>query len=201
MGSATSGTVPVDTNSPYTSGATVTVLANSGTLAQSGATFAGWNTQANGTGTTYQAGTTFTITNNTELFPLFTPNSATYSVTYEMGSATSGTVPVDTNSPYTSGATVTVLANSGTLAQSGATFAGWNTQANGTGTTYQAGTTFTITNNTELFPLFTPNALKITTSSLASASPGQTNYARRCKVRAAPPPTPGRSVSGSCPRG
>ena len=155
-GTATSGSVPVDPNSPYASGSTVTVLSNTGTLAESGFTFAGWNTQSNGLGTSYAPGATFTITSATTLYAVFNAVAppTTYSVTYNKGTATSGSVPVDPNSPYASGSTVTVLSNTGTLAESGFTFAGWNTQSNGLGTSYAPGATFTITSATTLYAVF-----------------------------------------------
>ena len=68
-----------------------------------------------------------------------------YKVTYDGNGNTSGTVPVDANSTtYTSTSSVTVLGNTGTLAKTGYTFGGWNTKADGTGTTYAAGNTFTM---------------------------------------------------------
>ena len=77
--------------------------------------------------------------------------ATTYKVTYAPNGATSGTVPTDATN-YTSGATVTVKSNSGTLAKTGYTFGGWNTKADGTGTNYTAGSgTFKITGNTTLY--------------------------------------------------
>ena len=64
----------------------------------------------------------------------------TLPVTYAANGATSGTAPVDTASPYSSFATVTLL-GPGTLAKTGTTFAGWNTKANGSGTSYAPGDT------------------------------------------------------------
>ena len=76
---------------------------------------------------------------------------AAYKVTYNANGATSGSVPADATS-YTSGATVTVKGNSGNLAKTGYTFAGWNTKADGTGINYTAGSgTFNITGNTTLY--------------------------------------------------
>jgi hypothetical protein len=47
----------------------VTTLANTGGLVQNGAVFNGWNTAANGSGTSYPAGSgTFTITGDTTLY-------------------------------------------------------------------------------------------------------------------------------------
>ncbi|MBR1473735.1 MAG: InlB B-repeat-containing protein [Paludibacteraceae bacterium] len=75
--------------------------------------------------------------------------AATYTVTYNGSSAGGGTVPVDASSPYTSGSTVTVLGNTGsltrTISDDAATFYGWNTNSNMYGGThYNAGETFTM---------------------------------------------------------
>jgi uncharacterized repeat protein (TIGR02543 family) len=67
--------------------------------------------------------------------------ATTYTVTYAGNGSTSGTVPTDSGT-YLQGVTVTVLDNTGTLAKTGYTFAGWNTMADGSGTTYAAGATF-----------------------------------------------------------
>lgn len=65
-----------------------------------------------------------------------------YKVTYKGNGNTGGSVPVDDNI-YDDGETVTVLGNTGHLVKNGS-FIGWNTNENGTGTTYTAGQTFTI---------------------------------------------------------
>jgi len=164
----TSGDVPKDGYSPYIVGSTVTVIGNSGTpvLAKSGFTFAGWNTAANGSGTSYSQGNTFTINANTVLYAQWTP--ITYTVTYNGNTNTSGNVPTDGSSPYVVGSTVTVIGNSGTpvLAKSGFTFAGWNTAANGTGISYSQGNTFTINANTVLYAQWIPDGPSPPTLSL-----------------------------------
>lgn len=89
---------------------------------------------------------------------------STFSVTYNGNSNTSGAVPTDSNA-YASGATVTVLGNTGSLAKTGSTFNGWNTAANGSGTTYQSGNTFAISANTTLYARWatlTPSATALT---------------------------------------
>ncbi len=70
--------------------------------------------------------------------------SAIYTVAYNGNGSTGGVVPIDVNSPYVSGATVTVLGNAGSLVKTGYTFDGWNTAANGTGTSYLPAETFVI---------------------------------------------------------
>jgi uncharacterized repeat protein (TIGR02543 family) len=68
---------------------------------------------------------------------------ATYGVTYSGNDNTGGSVPVD-NGAYTSGQMVTVLGNAGALYNTGYCFAGWNTAADGSGTSYVGGNTFSM---------------------------------------------------------
>jgi uncharacterized repeat protein (TIGR02543 family) len=160
------GNVPVDANSPYVVGASVTVLGNVGTpipLSKTDYTFGGWNTLANGSGTTYQAAGTITMTaNNVVLYAIWNPNSNP--VTYDANGGT-GSVPVDAGSPYSPGATVTVLGNIGApaLTKQYHTFGGWNTQANGLGTTYQAGNNFNMPASAViLYALWIPDTYTVT---------------------------------------
>ena len=142
---STSGAPPTDPNK-YAQGAKVTVLGNTGSLARTGYTFAGWNTAANGSGTTYAAGGALTmgsasITLYAQWTAIVTTGSLT--VTYNGNGTTGGAPPTDPNK-YAQGATVAVLANSGSLVHTGETFSYWNTAANGSGTTYAAGGSFTM---------------------------------------------------------
>ena len=73
-----------------------------------------------------------------------------FTVTYNGNGSTGGSVPVDPTA-YASGAQVTVEGNSGSLAKAGAAFGFWNTAADGTGTEYDPGNTFTITSNVTLY--------------------------------------------------
>ena len=77
--------------------------------------------------------------------------TTTVTVTYNSNGGT-GTM-TDSNSPYALGSTVTTKAN--TFAKSGSTFGKWNTKADGTGTDYAAGATFTITADTILYAKWT----------------------------------------------
>jgi parallel beta-helix repeat protein len=79
----------------------------------------------------------------------------TYTVTYNGNGNTSGSVPTDGSSPYNSGSTVTVLGNTGSLVKTGYKFSSWNTATNGTGTTYAAASTFTISGDTILYAQWT----------------------------------------------
>lgn len=76
---------------------------------------------------------------------------APVSLTYDGNGATGGNVPVDGNSPYASGSTVTVLGNTGNLVKEGYAFNGWNTKADGTGVAYAAESTITISADVTLY--------------------------------------------------
>ncbi|BAU29821.1 putative repeat protein (TIGR02543 family) [Aneurinibacillus soli] len=157
---ATSGNAPTDSGS-YAQGATVSVYENTGNLVKTGYTFAGWNTQADGNGTTYATGTTFSMaTANVTLYAKWTENptaNPTYTVTYNGNGNSGGSAPTDSGS-YAQGVTVSVYGNTGNLVKTGYTFAGWNTQADGNGTTYAAGTTFSMaTANVTLYAKWTEN--------------------------------------------
>ena len=76
-------------------------------------------------------------------------------VTYNVNGGT-GSVPTD-NTQYDMNAQVTVLGQ-GNLERTDCTFAGWNTAADGSGTTYENGTdhqSFTISTNTTLYAKWT----------------------------------------------
>jgi uncharacterized repeat protein (TIGR02543 family) len=165
--SSTSGSVPGTQTKTY--GVDLTVASNSGTLARTGYNFVGWNTLADGSGTTFVAGSgTLTANSSATLFANWTAN--TYTISYDANSATSGSVP--SAGSYRSGdVAYTVVSNSGTLERTGYSFAGWNTLANGSGTTYAAGSgTLTTSLDITLYGKWTANSLTVTyDSQLGSA--------------------------------
>ena len=71
-----------------------------------------------------------------------------FSVTYDGNGSDGGSAPTDDGN-YLSGASVTVKSNSFT--KTGYNFTGWNTAANGSGTSYAAGATFSISASTTLY--------------------------------------------------
>ena len=161
------GTVPADPNN-YLPGDTATVL-GTGTLAMPGHTFVRWNTLASGLGTSYAAQSPLVIgSSSVTLFAIWTA-ATTYSVTYNANGAAGGSVPVDA-STYASGAAATILGNTGNLFKSVSNdFTGWNSAANGTGTTYPPGSSVTMgAANLTLYAQF--NSYNITYSTLNATS-------------------------------
>jgi subtilisin family serine protease len=136
---ATSGSVP--SSQTKTHDVPLTLRTNTGNLARTGYTFAGWNTSSNGTGTHYAAGGTYTVNAFDVLYAEWTA-IPTYQISYNANGATSGSVP--SSQTKTHDVPLTLRTNTGNLARTGYTFAGWNTSSNGTGTHYAAGGTYTV---------------------------------------------------------
>ncbi len=135
----TGGSVPSGGNANY--GSAVTVQGNTGDLIRTGHTFAGWNTMANGSGTNYAAGDAYTMgAGGVTFYAKWTVNS--YPVAYDGNGHTGGSAPAGGNASY--GSVVTVQGNTGTLVRTGHTFAGWNTEADGSGARYDEADTFAI---------------------------------------------------------
>jgi len=152
----TGGSVPIDATD-YEEGQLVTVPGNTGSLVKAGYSFVGWNTQADGNGTTYTQGQQFTMgTANVTLYAKWNANP-TYNVAYNGNGNTGGSVPVDATD-YEEGQLVTVPGNTGSLVKTGYSFVGWNTQADGNGTTYTQGQQFTMgTANVTLYAKWNAN--------------------------------------------
>lgn len=95
----------------------------------------------------------------------------TYTVTYDGNTSDGGTVPTDSND-YSESDTVTVLGNTGSLTKTGYTFSGWNTAANGSGTTYAADDTFSMpAENITLYAVWAEDStVSVTTSAAAEVN-------------------------------
>lgn len=131
---ATNGGSGAPSSSVHNAGASVTLSSQAPT--KSGFVFSGWDTQANGLGTDFAAGGPMTMPgNNRTLYAQF--SAATGTITYDGSSETSGSVP--SNDVGTSGTAATVSTNSGTLAKTGYSFAGWFTNISSVVTDYAVG--------------------------------------------------------------
>jgi uncharacterized repeat protein (TIGR02543 family) len=133
------GSVPVD-SAKYAAGSAVTVLPNSGPLAKSDYAFTGWNTKADGSGTSYDPGASLTMGSTDVTLYAKWSLIVTCTVTYDANGGT-GSVPVDP-AKYLTGTTVTVLAPEASLAKTGFVFTGWNTKSDRSGKSYAASATF-----------------------------------------------------------
>jgi uncharacterized repeat protein (TIGR02543 family) len=136
----TGGVLPTDDNI-YQEGDTVTVLANTGGLEKTGHTYLNWNTESDGSGTDYYADDTFTMpSENVTLYAKW--SVIQYTLTYDANGAESGDVPGEVVYDYD--ADVTVSDNTGGLTKTGYAFLNWNTETDGSGTTYEPDTVFSM---------------------------------------------------------
>ncbi|MFA6160285.1 MAG: InlB B-repeat-containing protein [Parcubacteria group bacterium] len=92
----------------------------------------------------------------------------TYTITYNGNDNTEGTVPADQTKTYA--VDLTLQTNSGTLVKTNYTFAGWNTQADGGGTDYAEGATYTTNTALTLYAKWTAEEFTLTYSANANGS-------------------------------
>ncbi len=137
---ATGGTVPVD--GAFTTAVAFSTAVNSGTLVKSGYTFAGWNTSASGTGTTYTEGAALTTTSNVTLYAKWSIISPL--ITFNQGAATTtpSVFPANTSAQYGSLFTLPVTDTSTVISTVTQIFTGWSDGTNtyAVGDTYRMGT-------------------------------------------------------------
>ena len=141
------GTVPADDKKDEGTSTTI----DAGTeleLTESGSTysFKNWNTLQGGTGTSHNGGASYSG-GNTTLYAQWE-----YKVDYDVNGGT-GTVP-PAQTADKGGTAITLAAGTG-LAKIGNVFDGWNTKADGTGTTYAADASYS-GGNTTLYVKWTP---------------------------------------------
>ena len=141
------GTAPAPTTS-YSGGDGVVILGNTFTYIRPSPPaptlrtfeFGGWNTSAGGTGTYYPPGSTLTMPYaDTILYAQWyetTAGQTTYSVIYDGNGSTGGAPPPTLTNKYRNEGIGPIPGNTGSLVNGSLTFNGWNTAANGLGTSY-----------------------------------------------------------------
>jgi hypothetical protein len=126
---------------------TIITLPSKGRLSSYGQSFCGWNTKADGTGTTYDEGASYTITGDVTLYAKWEDNPI-YSVYFWGNENTGGTEPA---TMYGRGGTFIIVPGPNTLFKTGYTFVGWNTRKDGTGDLYPEGEGFCIHGYSSLY--------------------------------------------------
>ena len=115
------------------------------TLIRDTYTLTNWNTAADGSGTTYVPGETIPgVTSDISLYPLWSLNR--YVISYNSNGGTRN-MPADVDIEHNT--TYTIKDN--TFTRESYVFSGWNTEADGSGTSYQPGESFAATSNVTLY--------------------------------------------------
>jgi uncharacterized repeat protein (TIGR02543 family) len=128
---------------------TVTYEAAVGTLpspTRPGYTFGEWYTEVNGSGTLYTSSTTYSVAGNTTVYAKWNGNPYKLGFNSQGGSNTGSDITVIFGTP------VGTLSDPGTRTYY--TFIGWNTESNGSGTTYTATTNYAIVGNATLYAIW-----------------------------------------------
>ena len=175
----------------FSFGASVTVSSTAPT--RTGYTFLGWNTAANGSGTNYSAADTFAMPNSSvTLYAKWSILQKT--VTYDAN----GGAGVDAAASYNYGATVTV--STAQVSRSGYSFIGWNTLADGSGTTRATNSTFTMPEtDLTLYAIWSINAYTVyynMNGGTGSVTPQPGNYGSSVIVSTTVPTRVGYTFSG-----
>lgn len=119
---------------------------------RSGYQFAGWNTSANGSGTSYAAGAVYSENSNVTLYAQW---KQVFTITYNANSGSGA--PSDQSKVQ--GDTITLSTNKPT--KTGNTFTGWNTSSGGSGTSYAVGATYSADSSITLYAQWKPNVVTI----------------------------------------
>ncbi len=132
----------------YTSGTSVTRTA----IPNAGYKFLKFDYVTGGVGTASTNNPyTFTVNSNITLQPVFVELSNENYITYIGNGNTGGTAPV--SSTFTGSV---IIPAAGNLTKTGCAFSGWNTKANGSGTWYSVGQTYSLASNLTLYAQWTP---------------------------------------------
>ena len=142
--------------------ANVDIKLSSSVPTRNGYTFLGWNTQADGNGTAYATGATYTHDQDggtVTLYAKWTPWK--HVLHYNKNVPTSSTSQTVSNMPVDQTKTFGQLMTISNLVptRKGYTFAGWYTQSNGTGTKYDPGSNYAADQNggtVNLYAKWTP---------------------------------------------
>ena len=114
---------------------------------RAGYTFQKWNTKSNGTGTGYASGASYTENASVTLYAVWKQNAITITYSANGGSNAPASQSINVGSAGS-------IASIGSMSRTGYTFQKWNTKADGTGTSYSPGASFTPTSSTKSFTLY-----------------------------------------------
>lgn len=131
----------------YENGSKITIPAEE--PKKTGYVFYGWNTQKDGSGVSYSAGSSFNVDSDITLYAQW-KKIVYYTVTYDTdGGYFSG----NANQKYETGSKITIPMEE--PKRTGYIFTGWNTQKDGSGVPYSVGSSFNIDSNVTLYAQWT----------------------------------------------
>ena len=112
--------------------------------------FTGWTTQSNGTGSKFDDGQQFSFVSDQPLYAQWA--LATEAIVFSSGAGVGTQPEIDS----TFGSSIT-LPNGSSLSRTNYTFAGWNTQPDGKGTSLKAGDSYVVNGSVTLYAMWSRN--------------------------------------------
>ncbi len=151
-----------------------------------GFSFTGWNTAADGSGTSYADGATYSFSADLLLFAQWTENRVVF---HENASSSDGVTATQLGASPTSLDAFTSI--SPAFTNPGYVFTGWNTAANGTGSPYANGSTYNFTSgSTSLYAQWTPATYTVTYDATGgTVTPSSATYSTGSAPLTLPTPT------------
>jgi uncharacterized protein (TIGR02145 family)/uncharacterized repeat protein (TIGR02543 family) len=119
------------------------------TISRNGYSFGGWSTSPSGTGTYYRVNDQYAVIGDVTLYVRWIPIRT---ITFDGNGSISGDPPEPMSADS---GTAIVLPGNRTLAKTGYSFGGWNTNNTGTGIRYNADSAYTVTVNITLYAMWT----------------------------------------------
>ena len=132
---------------------------------RTGYTFQNWNTKSDGTGDSYDSGASYTANAAATLYAQWIAN--TYTITYDAN----GGVNPPAAQTKTYGVSLTLTTSKPTL--DGYNFTGWNTKADGSGTSYASGASYTTNAAATLYAQWEEICYQTATEGTGSYSNGE----------------------------
>ena len=137
-------------------------------FSRSGYNFTGWNTQANGSGQSYSAGSSYTDLANLDLYAQW--SRITYTIKYNKNASDATGTMANTTKYY--GTNVTLRSNA--FKRTGYSFAGWATEKGGN-VVYSNGATYTANANVTLYAKWTAHKYTVKFNGNGSTSGSMSN--------------------------
>lgn len=153
---------------------------SSTTFYYSGYNFVAWNTKQDGSGQSYSAGSSYTVSANITLYAIW-QQVVNYTITFNLNGG-SGTLNPAT--VLAGSATILPTSSANTFYFTDYTFVSWNTKSDGTGVSYLAGSSYTPMSNTTLYAIWKLNFTAVFTATDASTSAIDKSIAANSVVKA-----------------
>jgi uncharacterized repeat protein (TIGR02543 family) len=138
-----------------------------------GGSFTGWNTAADGSGTSYPDGSVYSFSVDIGLYAQWAAPIESHEVTFDENAGPSDAVT--SSQTMSAPSSLTLFSNlQPTFVNAGYLFAGWNTAANGSGTSYANGAIFGFTSDITMFAQWSqavPSTIEIMLNEGSGGSP------------------------------